>query len=47
MQRTNPNNEPDKFMKPTEIANLISFICKSKKVEYKTIKLFPSTEWHQ
>ena len=47
MQRTNPNNEPDKFMKPAEIANLISFICKSKKVEYKTIKLFPSTEWHQ
>jgi NAD(P)-dependent dehydrogenase (short-subunit alcohol dehydrogenase family) len=47
MQRTNPNNEPGKFMKPTEIANLISFICKSKKVEYKTIKLFPSTEWHE
>jgi 3-oxoacyl-[acyl-carrier protein] reductase len=47
MQRTNPNNTPGKFMKPEEIANLISFICKSKDVEYKTIKLFPNTEWHQ
>ena len=47
MQRTNPNNAPGKFMKPAEIANLISFICRSKNVEYKSIKLFPSTEWHQ
>ena len=47
MQRTNPNNVPGMFMKPEEIANLISFICKTEHVEYKTIKLFPSTEWHQ
>lgn len=47
MQRTNPNNAPGKFMHPTEIANLISFICNSSNVEYKTIKLFPNTEWHQ
>ena len=47
MQRTNPNNAPGKFLKPEEIANLISFICKTKNVEYKTIKLFPNTEWHQ
>jgi NAD(P)-dependent dehydrogenase (short-subunit alcohol dehydrogenase family) len=46
MQQTNPNNAPDKFLKPKEIANLISFICKTEKVEYKTIKLFPNTEWH-
>ena len=47
MQRTNPNNVPGMFMKPGEIANLISYICKTEFVEYKTIKLFPSTEWHQ
>ena len=47
MQRTNPNNAPGKFMKPEEIANLISFICKTENIEYKTIKLFPNTEWHQ
>ncbi len=47
MQRTNPNNVPGMFMKPEEIANLISFICKTEHVEYKTIKMFPSTEWHQ
>ena len=46
MQRTNPNNVPGMFMKPEEIANLISFICKTEHVEYKTIKMFPSTEWH-
>jgi NAD(P)-dependent dehydrogenase (short-subunit alcohol dehydrogenase family) len=46
MQRTNPNNIPGMFMKPEEIANLISFICKTEFVEYKTIKMFPSTEWH-
>jgi NAD(P)-dependent dehydrogenase (short-subunit alcohol dehydrogenase family) len=47
MQRSNPNNAPGKFLKPVEIANLISFICKTENVEYKTIKLFPNTEWHQ
>lgn len=47
MQSTNPNNTPDKFLKPSQISSLIAFICKSKNVEYKTIKLFPSTEWHQ
>jgi NAD(P)-dependent dehydrogenase (short-subunit alcohol dehydrogenase family) len=47
MQRSNPNNAPGKFLKPEEIANLISFICKTKNVEYKTIKMFPNTEWHQ
>jgi NAD(P)-dependent dehydrogenase (short-subunit alcohol dehydrogenase family) len=47
MQLSNPNNEPGKFLKPAEISSLISFICKSKNVEYKTIKMFPNTEWHQ
>lgn len=47
MQSSNPNNLPGKFLKPSEISSLISFICKSKNVEYKTIKLFSNTEWHQ
>lgn len=47
MQSSNSNNQQNKFLKPAEISSLISFICKTKNVEYKTIKLFPNTEWHQ
>lgn len=32
---------------PKEIAVLIEFIYSSFNTEYKTIKLFPTTEWHQ
>lgn len=32
---------------PKEIATLIDFIYNSLNTEYKTVKLFPSIEWHQ
>jgi len=47
MQDSNPYLDKTKLMDPSEISELISFICKTKDVEYKTIKLFPSSEWHK
>ena len=47
MQHLNSNLDTSKIMDPSEISELISFICKTKDVEYKTIKLFPSSEWHK
>lgn len=44
MQRSNPIKEA--LLKPKEISDLIMHVLKSKAV-YKTIKLFPDTEWHQ
>lgn len=47
MQQSNPNLDTNKIMDPSEISELISFICKTKNVEFKSIKMFPSTEWHK
>lgn len=45
MQKSNADKSL--MMDPSEISELISMICKSKDVEYKSIKMFPSTEWHK
>lgn len=43
-----PGDDISKTIDPNEIAKLIEFILnKSSSIEYKTIKLFPSNEWHQ
>ena len=43
-----PGDDITKTIDPHEIARLIEFILnKSSSIEYKTIKLFPSNEWHQ
>jgi hypothetical protein len=44
MQNTNPNKQ--KLMSVNEIRNLIELIIKSKAI-YKTVKVFPESEWHQ
>jgi hypothetical protein len=44
MQNTNPNKQ--KLMDVKEITNLIAHIIESKSV-YKTVKVFPESEWHQ
>lgn len=44
MQDTNPNKQ--KLMSVNEIRNLIELIIKSKAI-YKTVKVFPESEWHQ
>ena len=44
MQRNNPIKK--ELLHPSEISNLIVNIIKSK-ATYKTIKLFPDSEWHQ
>jgi NAD(P)-dependent dehydrogenase (short-subunit alcohol dehydrogenase family) len=43
-----PCGDVSKAIPPIEIAKLIDFIYNSKtNIEYKTIKLFPDTEWHK
>lgn len=44
MQRNNPIKK--ELLHPSEISNLIVNVIKSK-ATYKTIKLFPNSEWHQ
>ena len=44
MQRNNPIKK--ELLQPSEISNLIVNVIKSK-ATYKTIKLFPDSEWHQ
>ncbi len=44
MQRNNPIKK--ELLEPSEISNLIVNVIKSK-ATYKTIKLFPESEWHQ
>ena len=44
MQRTNPNKQT--LLDPKEISSLVVDTIKSKAV-YKTIKVFPESEWHQ
>ena len=44
MQRNNPIK--NRLLEPTEICDIIVQVLKSKAV-YKTIKLFPESEWHQ
>ena len=44
MQRSNPNKQT--LIDPKEIATLIITTIKSKAV-YKTVKVFPESEWHQ
>jgi 3-oxoacyl-[acyl-carrier protein] reductase len=44
MQRTNPIKK--ELLQPSEISNLIVNVINSK-ATYKTIKLFPESEWHQ
>jgi 3-oxoacyl-[acyl-carrier protein] reductase len=44
MQRTNPIKK--ELLQPAEISNLIVNVIKSN-ATYKTIKLFPDSEWHQ
>lgn len=44
MQRNNPIKK--ELLHPSEISNLIVNVIKSK-ATYKTIKLFPDSEWHQ
>jgi hypothetical protein len=44
MQLTNPVKK--ELLDPKEIANLVVTTIKSKAV-YKTIKVFPESEWHQ
>ena len=44
MQRNNPIKK--ELLQPSEISNLIANVIKSK-ATYKTIKLFPESEWHQ
>ena len=44
MQRTNPNKQT--LIDPKEIANMLITVIKSKAI-YKTIKVFPESEWHQ
>lgn len=41
------NTDKSMMMDPSVISELISMICKTKEVEYKSIKMFPSTEWHK
>jgi NADP-dependent 3-hydroxy acid dehydrogenase YdfG len=43
-----PCGDVSKAISPIEIAKLIDFIYNSKtNIEYKTVKLFPDTEWHK
>lgn len=43
-----PCGEVNKAISPSEVVNLIDFVYNSKSnIEYKTIKMFPDTEWHQ
>ena len=43
-----PCGDVSKSIPPIEIAKLIDFIYNSKtNIEYKTVKLFPDTEWHK
>lgn len=44
MQRNNPIKK--ELLEPIEISNLIMHVLKSN-ATYKTIKLFPESEWHQ
>jgi short-subunit dehydrogenase len=44
MQRNNPIKK--ELLQPSEISNLIVNVINSK-ATYKTIKLFPESEWHQ
>ena len=44
MQDTNPNKQ--KLMEVKEITDLIMHVIKSKSI-YKTVKVFPESEWHQ
>lgn len=42
-----PCGDVNKAISPLEFIKLIDFLCDNKfNVEYKTIKLFPTTEWH-
>lgn len=42
------HDDTTKLLDPNEIAKLVEFICNSQEnVEYKTIKMFPTIEWHQ
>jgi NAD(P)-dependent dehydrogenase (short-subunit alcohol dehydrogenase family) len=43
-----PCGDVSKAISPIELAKVIDFICESKfNIEYKTIKMFPDTEWHK
>ena len=43
-----PCGDVSEAISPIEIAKLIDFIYNSKSnIEYKTVKLFPDTEWHK
>ena len=43
-----PCGDVSRAISPIEIAKLIDFVCDSKfNIEYKTIKLFPDSEWHK
>lgn len=43
-----PCGDVSKAISPLELVRVIDFVCDSKfNVEYKTIKLFPDTEWHK
>jgi NAD(P)-dependent dehydrogenase (short-subunit alcohol dehydrogenase family) len=43
-----PCGDVSKAISPIELVKLIDFVYNSKfNIEYKTIKMFPDTEWHQ
>jgi short-subunit dehydrogenase len=43
-----PCGDVSKAISPIEVVKLIDFVYNSKfNIEYKTIKMFPDTEWHQ
>ena len=43
-----PCGDVSKAISPIELAKVIDFVCESKfNIEYKTIKMFPDTEWHK
>jgi short-subunit dehydrogenase len=43
-----PCGDVSKAISPIELAKVIDFVYNSKfNIEYKTIKMFPDTEWHQ